>query len=152
MRHRVRIALIVTGLLCPSLALAQGETGGPDPAKVRVRLGALWMNPSISLSNLGVDQNVFNDPPELQPKEDFTATIAPKIDLWLRMGRSWLSGSIDEQFVWFQKYSSERSANNRYTVGWRLPASWFNVDSPPSWRTSAIVRDMKSTRGRHGPR
>src|SRR5207344_367133 len=114
MRHRVRIALIVTGLLCPSLALAQGETGGPDPAKVRVRLGALWMNPSISLSNLGIDQNVFNDPPERQPKEDFTVTIAPKIDLWVRMGRSWLSGSIDEQFVWFQTYSSERSANNRY--------------------------------------
>ena len=71
MRHRVRIALIVTGLLCPSLALAQGETGGPDPAKVRVRLGALWLNPSISLSNLGVDQNVFNDPPELPTQGGF---------------------------------------------------------------------------------
>jgi hypothetical protein len=44
------------------------------------------------------------------------------------MGPSWLSGAIDQEAVWFQQYSSERSSNNRYTVGWRLPSAWFNVN------------------------
>ena len=128
MRHTVCASLILIGLFRPSAARAQGEIGAPDPAKVRVRIGALWLNPMIGITNLGIDQNVFNDPPERQPKEDVTATVTPKVDLWLHLGRSWLSGSIDEQFVWFQTYSSERSTNNRYTVGWRLPSAWFNVN------------------------
>ncbi len=138
MRHTFCAALVLIGLFCPAAAHAQGEIGGPDPAKVRVRIGALWMNPTIAISNIGVDQNVFNDPPDRQPKEDFTATLTPKVDLWMHMGRSWLSGSIDEEFVWFETYSSERSANNRYGVGWRLPASWFNVNLTAKF---AKVRD-----------
>jgi len=138
MRHTFCAALVLIGLFCPAAAHAQGEIGGPDPAKVRVRIGPLSMNPTIAISNIGVDQNVFNDPPDRQPKEDFTATVTPKIDLWMHMGRSWLSGSIDEEFVWFETYSSERSANNRYTVGWRLPASWFNVNLTAKF---AKVRD-----------
>ena len=35
------------------------------------------MNPTISVSNIGVDHNVFNDPPDKLPKEDFTFTVTP---------------------------------------------------------------------------
>ncbi len=94
---------------------------GPDPDHVRVRIGALWLNPTIALSNVGVDTNVFNEPSDQNPKRDFTATVTPAADLWLRMGRSWLSGNVKESFVWYQKQASERSANNSYTVGWRMP-------------------------------
>jgi hypothetical protein len=51
MRHTVCAALILIGLFRPSAARAQGDIGGPDPAKVRVRIGALWLNPTIGLSN-----------------------------------------------------------------------------------------------------
>jgi hypothetical protein len=128
MRQICGIALILIGLLSPATARAQGETGGPDPAKVRVRFGPLWMNPTIGLSNFGVDQNVFNDPSDQQPKKDITATVTPRTDFWLHMGRTWLTASIDEEIVWFQKYSSERSANTRYSVGWRLPSAWVNIN------------------------
>lgn len=138
MRHTICAALMLIGLFRPSAARAQGEIGAPDPAKVRVRIGALMLNPMIGISNLGVDQNVFNDPPAKQPKKDFTATVTPKVDLWLHLGRSWLIGSIDEEVVWFRTYSSERSSNNRYTVGWRLPAAWFNVNLTAKY---AKVRD-----------
>lgn len=129
---------MLIGLFRPSAARAQGEIGAPDPAKVRVRIGALMLNPMIGISNLGVDQNVFNEPAAKQPKKDFTATVTPKVDLWLHLGRSWLIGSIDEEVVWFRTYSSERSSNNRYTVGWRLPAAWFNVNLTAKY---AKVRD-----------
>jgi hypothetical protein len=111
-------------------AAAQGGTGegGPDPAKVRVRIGALWMNPTLNLTNLGIDQNVFNDPPEKEPKRDFTLTVVPGTDLWLRIGRSWLTGNVKEEITWYQKYASERSASNTYSVGWKLPLNRLVFD------------------------
>jgi len=108
-------------LLSVSRASAQVTTGEPDPANVRVRIGPLYLNPTIALTNLGIDTNVFNEAPDEQPKRDFTLTVEPKTDLWLRMGRTWISGAISEQVVWYQKYSTQRSTNNRYQLGWQVP-------------------------------
>jgi hypothetical protein len=126
------VVLFVFAFGFPAAAAAQTD-GGPDPARVRVRIGALWMNPSIGITNIGIDDNVFNESEDQLPKSDFTATFTPRTDLWVRMGRSWLSGTIDEQLVWFQTYSSERSTNNRFTVGWRMPANVFNVNLNASY-------------------
>jgi hypothetical protein len=98
-------------------ALAQGD-GGPDPANVRVRIGPLMMNPTISITNIGIDHNVFNDPPDKQPKEDFTVTVTPATDFWIHLGPTWLTASLNEQINWYQKYASERTANNTYKLGW----------------------------------
>jgi hypothetical protein len=101
----------------------------PDPDQVRVKVGPLWLNPTISLTNIGIDTNVFNDPPHRNPKRDFTISLTPTAQLWLRMGPSWLSGNIDEQIVWFQKYANQRSANTTYKGAWRVPLNRliFNV-------------------------
>jgi hypothetical protein len=124
-----RIALVVLASLVASSAFAQSD-GGPDPQKVRVRLGPLWMNPTVSLSNLGVDHNVFNE--ETNPKKDFTLTVTPRTDLWLRTGSGWLRGAMNEDIVWYQKYSSERSANNSYSVTWTMPLSRLSVNAMAS--------------------
>src|SRR5206468_3084305 len=81
----------------------------PDPASVRVRIGPLYLNPTIGLTNLGVDDNVFNDPTSAAPKKDFTLTLTPKTDLWLHMGPTWVVGSIKEEINWYQQYASERN-------------------------------------------
>jgi hypothetical protein len=128
MRHTNRVAFLLIGLLCPATAFAQVEGGGPDPAKVKVRIGPLWMNPSIAVTNFGIDQNVFNDTAANQPKRDLTATVTPRTDLWLHMGRTWLVAVLDEEIVWYQTYSSERSANSRYSLAWRLPTTWVNLN------------------------
>ena len=103
--------------------------GGPDPTKVRVRIGPLWVNPSVSMTNLGIDQNVFNDTPDKTPKRDFTATVVPAAELWLGFGRSWLTGTVREEVTWYQKYAAERSVGNTYVVGWKVPLNRliFNV-------------------------
>ena len=31
------------------------------------------MNPTLSITNIGIDHNVFNDPPDKNPKDDFTS-------------------------------------------------------------------------------
>jgi hypothetical protein len=111
-------------------AVAQEINGGPDTSAVRVRIGPLLMNPSVSITNIGIDRNVFNDPPDRLPKEDFTVTVTPLTDMWLRLGPTWLSGTLAESVNWYQKYSSERNATNSYKLGWTVPGSRvsFRVD------------------------
>src|SRR3954469_14843130 len=114
------------------LALAPGtvraQTGAP-PTNVRMRIGPLYVNPTMSLSNAGRDTNVFND--AKNPQQDFTVTISPGTDLWLRVGPSWLQGTIKEDIVWFQKFASERSANNSYALKWLVPLN--RITLAPAW-------------------
>jgi hypothetical protein len=119
-------------------ASAQPPEGGPDPAKVRVRIGPLWMNPTVSLTNLGIDQNVFNDPDTVSPRQDFTITATPTTDVWVRVGPSWVDGSIKEELVWYQTYATERAANTTYRIGWKVPLSRLAFDVGGTY---ANVRD-----------
>ena len=148
------LAALACVLLVTSTASAQNGDGGPDPAAVRVRIGPLWLNPSISLPNVGIETNVFNDPPNVVPKKDFTVTVAPKTELWLRMGRTWLSGVISEEIVWYQKYTSERSANSSYILGWKAPlnrlvlatgATWLRTRARPGFEIDARAQRKEPT-------
>jgi hypothetical protein len=106
-------------LLClPAAALAQSPE---PPSNVRMHLGPLFVNPTIALTNAGVDTNVFNEATVDSPKEDYTATLTPSTDIWLRMGRSWLNASVREDLVYYQKYASERSVNSYYKASWLIP-------------------------------
>ena len=73
------------------------------------------------MPNLGIDTNVFNDPSTVTPKRDFTFDLLPKTELWLRMGRTWLLGTVAEQIIWYQTYTTERSVNGTYSIGWKAP-------------------------------
>jgi hypothetical protein len=111
------VVFFLLGSAVPALAQSGDE---PDLTKIRVRVGPLGLNPTIELTNFGVDTNVFNAPVG-EEQRDFTFTLSPRTDLWLRMGRTWITGNVREDIVWFQTYSSERSANGYYTLGWLVP-------------------------------
>ena len=116
-------------MLTAPLARAQApEPGAPDPAKVRIRIGPLWMNPTLALTNAGVDANVFNEPEQQVPKRDFTITVTPATDLWLRFGRTWLNGNIREDLVYYNKFADQRSANNRYKLAWLVPLNRLTLN------------------------
>ena len=57
--------------------------------------------------------------------------MTPQTDLWLRMGRSWVTGNVKEDLVWYKTFASERSANHSVKVGWLLPLNrlTFNADT-----------------------
>jgi hypothetical protein len=93
----------------------------PDLTPMRVKLGPVYLNPTLALTNAGVDTNVFNVADDQGPQKDFTVTIEPKTVLWMRAGRTWVNGNITEDIVWFKKFASERSANNKYEVNWLIP-------------------------------
>jgi hypothetical protein len=154
--HFARTWVVAVGLVLAAAATARGQTadGGPDPNQVRVRIGPVWMNPTISMTNLGIDTNVFNDPPTVVPRRDFTLTVTPKTDVWLRAGRTWFLGTVAEDFVWYQKYSSERSANQTYSIGWKAPlnrlllgtnATWLLTRSRPGFEIDARAERNEPT-------
>lgn len=145
---------LLASAVLPASAAAQTEDGGPDPATVRLRIGPLWMNPRLELGNLGIDDNVFNEPEDQNPKRDFTATITPTTDVWMRLGRSWLQFNIREDIVWFQKYSGERSANNSYSLNWRMPLNRLIVTVSPNYQNTrerpGFEIDVRSRRTEYG--
>ena len=98
---------------------AQADPNGPDPDKVKVHVGPVMLNPTVTFGNIGIDDNVFDD--STNPKSDFTMTISPKTDVWLRFLGTWFTGTMKEDVVWYQKYSSERSGNTTYGLNWKLP-------------------------------
>jgi hypothetical protein len=144
----VRLAMVVA-FFTLGATFAVAQEGGPDPNSVRMRIGVLYVNPTISLANIGVDNNVFYDPDELSPKRDFTLTLTPASDVWLRVGPTWLSGSIKEDIIWFQEYASERTANTSSALTWRVPlnrvvmrtgVTYANVRDRPGFEIDARVR------------
>src|SRR4051812_8620320 len=107
-------------VLLAAFPLRAQEIKVPDPSRARVRIGPVALNPSVNLTNLGIDTNVFNEPSGLE-KEDFTFTLTPRADAWLKVGPTWVGGSARADVVWYQTYESERSGNGFYTVNWTAP-------------------------------
>jgi hypothetical protein len=129
--------------ILPAIVFAQ------PPENVRMRIGPMFVNPTIALTNAGVDTNVFNEATQESPKKDFTLTVTPATDVWLRMGRTWLNGSVHEDLVYYQRYDSERSANSRYNLGWLIPLtrvsfnptiSYANTRERPGFEVDARAR------------
>ena len=46
-------------VLAATAAQAQSVPREPDPTDVRVRIGPFWLNPSLALTNAGLDTNVY---------------------------------------------------------------------------------------------
>lgn len=99
---------------------ADAQLTEPDVSKARVRVGPLLLNPGVELANFGIDSNVFNEPPD-QAKRDFTFTLSPRTDLWMRAGRTWITGLAREDVLWYNTYSSERAANHSMNLAWLVP-------------------------------
>jgi hypothetical protein len=120
---RSHLRLVALALVClgsaATAAHAQDEVDPADAA--RFHFGALRFTPSIALSNLGVDSNVFNEAND--PKQDTTAAIGPSVNLWLKMGRSRLSGKASGQYLYFKEYANQRAWNTVDDGRWELPLS-----------------------------
>jgi hypothetical protein len=125
--NREYVILVLVLMLAPVDAFAQTEPGAP-PSTTRVRFGPLYINPTLALTNAGIDSNVFNEPDALGPKQDFTMTVTPAADAWLRFGPTWLNGNIKEDLVYFQTYSDQNSANTSTRLNWTIPLNRLTLN------------------------
>ena len=98
------LSLLLIGI---SAAASAAQTIDDPIERARVQVGPLGLTPSIAVTNLGVDTNVFNEFED--SKGDFTFTISPQLDTWLRAGRSRLHVAARNDLVYFHRYASERS-------------------------------------------
>jgi len=147
----IALALVCLGAVVPA-AHAQDEV---DPyTATRFHVGPLGITPSIALSNLGTDDNVFNE--SVDPKKDTTAAIGPAADLVLRAGRSRLSGRASGQYLYFQKYDAQRSWNTTLDGTWRFPlvritpfvlGTRTNTKDRPGYEIDSRARRLDRTAG-----
>jgi hypothetical protein len=88
-----------------------------------IRLGPIGLNPTLAITNFGIDDNVFNDAND--PKRDFTMTVTPRLQARLRGGRMLLSGTVATGLVYYKELDEERSID--YTAEGRVDVDrgWF---------------------------
>jgi hypothetical protein len=113
------IAIVVCAW--PHQLAAQIPPPSDEPAPIQV--GPLGLYPTVALRDVGVDSNVFND--AVDPKEDFTYTVNLRLVAALRARAARLSGSVVENFVYFNKYKDEQSVNGAYGLRLDLTAGRF---------------------------
>jgi hypothetical protein len=107
-------------LLVLPVGLAEAQPSG-DPETAAIVAGPFEFRPKLVFSNVGIDNNVFNEAED--PKRDFTATISPDLELTTRPGRLRLSLLSGIDYVYFRQYAGERSTNQRF-------AARVELDSP----------------------
>lgn len=148
-RHLLAWLCVVSLAVTAPSAFSQDQSA-PD-ANARVHFGPLALNPTIGLTNVGVDNNVFYEPDVQNPKSDFTMTLTPGTDLWLRFGRAWLTANLKEDLVYYKEYASQRSANNFDTVGLTLPfnrltlkakGTYTNTNDRPGYEIAARIHHV----------
>jgi Putative beta-barrel porin 2 len=106
--------LLLIGCLAAAVSVLpaplRAQTQAPEPIETMpIHAGPLGLRPTLSITNIGNDSNVFNDADH--PQEDFTATIVPRLLARVRGGRLLLSYSSAADMVYFKKFTSERSVN-----------------------------------------
>ena len=100
--------LLACAVLAPTVAHAQSPSDDPLDAAM-IRVGPVGINPSVALRNMGVDDNVFNDPEH--PKSDFTFTVTPKAEVLFRPRRLHVAYTTSTDYVYYRDYASERGTN-----------------------------------------
>ena len=107
---RTALVLLAAAVGCALPAPARAQTQVPEAVEsMPIHFGPLGLRPSVSITNVGNDSNVFNDAEN--PQEDFTATAAPRLVARVRGGRVVLSYSSTAELVYFRKFTGERSVN-----------------------------------------
>jgi opacity protein-like surface antigen len=123
----LRQFLLLLACLCTFAPGAGAQSPDEDPVETaRVQIGPLGLTPAISLSNLGIDSNVFNTFED--PKKDFTFTVSPQVDLFFRAGPSQLAVNSRADLVYFREYAGERSldgdVDGRWEIRWNRLTPW----------------------------
>ena len=149
---RTAVVLFVAAAGCALAAPARAQTQVPEAVEeMPIHFGPLGLRPSVSITNVGIDSNVFNDADN--PQEDFTATAVPRLVARVRGGRLLLSYGSTAEMVYFRDFTRERSVNT--TADLRLDANFGRLQPYASagWvatreRLNSEV-DVRSPRTQH---
>src|SRR3989442_9042898 len=133
MTRSVCRGLIATGALLVAL-VAEAD------AQDRFQTGPVAWTPVITLREAGVDTNMFDEPSN--PKRDTTAVVSPQVTATITLATMRLTTAGAADFVYFERYTSERGINGRGTA--RLDVPWSRL-------RPFVEAGYLSSRDRQGP-
>lgn len=123
-----------------------------DPAaNAPIRLGVIALEPRVTMTNLGVDTNVFNA--HDNPVGDFTFTASPGTRLWMRTGRGLFTVDAAADFVYFSEYHTERAVNSNASGLYEfrfnrfrpyVSAATLNTSQRPGYEIDARARHYET--------
>lgn len=100
-------AALCVVVACAVPALAQDT----DPrSTARARLGPFYVTPIVTLRDIGIDTNVYNES-VAEPVKDFAFTLQPALSIVVGPRRANLTVRSTTDVVYFAKQRSERSVN-----------------------------------------
>lgn len=140
-------SVAVAGALAPVGARAQSS----QPERASIRIGPVEFSPRLAFTNIGIDYNVFNE--RTDPKRDFTFVAAPDVEVSVHPGRLRLAYTSGAEFVYFRRYTSERSVNRHFGATADLDLTLFKPFASVSFdHTSSRPNSEIDVRARHHPR
>jgi len=129
MRYALRPLIVV---LTSVATLATSSPAGAQSANgARFITGPLTWSPKFQLREAGVDSNVFNSPND--PKQDTSASGLAQVDSVLTLGILQAATLGNVEYLYFDKYASERGFNRRITSHLEFPVSRFSPDVTVQW-------------------
>lgn len=118
--------------------------------------GPFRIQPSLVISNAGVDSNIFYSPAE--PIKDFTITAGPAATIYVPIHRKFvLSLYGSPQYIWYSKTEQERTWN--YYLNGAAQLSLKNIffslegnysDARERWNTEIDIRPRRKEKGYGG--
>ena len=91
----------------------------------QVRIGTVAFTPTINLTNVGIDTNVFDFSGTERRSPDFTMTLEPGVETRMTTRKLDARVSTTVGLVYYHKYASERAVNPRVvtTIDQRMNGS-----------------------------
>ena len=101
----VALAFLLSATATPAVAQDDADTA-------RFQLGSVSLAPTIRLTNVGWDSNVYNLWEENNPQSDVTAIATPAVEGWMRTPRFRLNGRSRLDMYYFSRLDSLRAIDN----------------------------------------
>jgi Putative beta-barrel porin 2 len=141
---------VLGGVLCVSSTLHGQSRAVPSdpPESAPLHLGPVALAPSLSVTNLGWDSNVFNQS-DAEAVGDFTTSASPRVLAWMRLGRARVRGRAHLNLVYFQDHPSQRSVDSDYEGRFDLvltrvtpyvSATWVSAKQPTGFEVDERIR------------
>ena len=112
MSRRPRVICSVTSIAIVVLLGAPATTAAQgDPDTARFRIGSFALTPVIRLTNVGRDNNVFNNSNDEQRQSDITAAASPSVEAWYRTPRMRLNGRSELDMFYYREVTPLRAVD-----------------------------------------
>lgn len=153
-RFWLRTILTAALVAAPVIARAQSVPPPPtgpveDPAETaKIKWGPVFLQPNFGFKNIGLDNNVFNDP--VDPKQDWTGTVNMGMMAGLRFGLARLTVRTSSDYVYYAKFKTERSidGNTRTMFEYRHPLlrPWIAMERVKAHERGGLEIDARAGR------